>query len=300
MYVVLGATGHTGTIVAKALLTRGEKVRAVGRSKQRLVSLVSQGAEGFQADVTDAAALARAFEDARAVYFMVPPDPTSPDYRGHQRKVIDAGAAALEAARVRYVVALSSFGADKESGTGPVAGLQEMEAKLSRIAGLNALFLRAGYFMENLLPQVGVIQNLGIMAGPVAADLPLPLIATRDIGTAAAEALSKLDFSGHQTRELLGQRDVTYNEGARIIGKAIGKPDLRYVAIPKDQFLQATTQMGLSADFAGLIFEMAGALNTGHMRALETRSATNTTPTSFESFVQEVFVPAYKGQAAKA
>ena len=63
---------------------------------------------------------------------------------------------------MHYVVALSSFGADKESGSGPVSGLHESETKFQRISGLNAVFLRAGYFMENLLPQVGVIQNFGI------------------------------------------------------------------------------------------------------------------------------------------
>jgi hypothetical protein len=58
--------------------------------------------------------------------------------------------------------------------------------------------------------------------------------------------------------------------------------------------------MGMSREFAGLMVEMTDALNSGHMRALEPRSAANTTPTSFETFVQEVFVPAFRGQAATA
>jgi hypothetical protein len=45
---------------------------------------------------------------------------------------------------------------------------------------------------------------------------------------------------------------------------------------------------------------MTDAMNNGYMRALEPRSPKNTTPTSYEEFVQKVFVPAYKGQAAKA
>jgi hypothetical protein len=56
--------------------------------------------------------------------------------------------------------------------------------------------------------------------------------------------------------------------------------------------------MGMSADLAGLILEMAGALNSGHMRVLEPRSKTNTTSTSFETFVEEEFVPAYRAQIA--
>ncbi len=108
-----------------------------------------------------------------------------------------------------HVVALSSYGADKVDKTGPVAGLHVMEERFSQIPKLNALFLRAGYFMENVLAQVGIIKGFGMMAGPVRADLALPVIATHDIAMAAADALAKLDFSGHQTRELHGQRDLT-------------------------------------------------------------------------------------------
>jgi hypothetical protein len=58
--------------------------------------------------------------------------------------------------------------------------------------------------------------------------------------------------------------------------------------------------MGMSSNVASLILEMAEALNSGHMRALEQRSARNTTPTSFETFVKEEFVPLYEGQLRAA
>lgn len=300
MYVIFGATGHTGSAISETLLANGEKVRAIGRSEQRLARVTELGAEPFVGDVADSAFLTQAFDGARAVYFMVPPDPGNDDYREHQHQIIEAGATALEAARVHYVVALSSFGADKESGTGPVAGLHEMESRLQRITGLNSLCLRAGYFMENVLPQVGVIQKFGMIATPLRSDLLLPMIATEDIAAAAAEHLLKLDFSGHQTRELQGQRDISYAEVARVAGGAIGKPSLGYMQLPNEQFIEALTQMGFSRSFAGLMVEMTDALNDGHMRALEPRTAETTTPTSFETFVQDVFVPAFRGKAATA
>jgi uncharacterized protein YbjT (DUF2867 family) len=300
MYVILGATGQTGSVIAETLLAKGEKVRAIGRNEDRLARMVGLGAEPFVGNAREAEFLTKAFDGARAVYFMVPPEPTSTDYRSHQRQMIEAGATALEATRVRYLVALSSFGADQESGTGPVAGLHEMEAKLGRITGLNALYLRAGYFMENVLPQIGVIQNFGVIATPLRSDLLVPMIATRDIAAAAAEHLLKLDFAGHQTRELQGQRDLSYAEATRIVGSAIGKPSLSYRQLPNEQFVEALTQMGMSRSFAELMVEMTNALNAGHMRALEPRSAANTTPTSFETFVQDVFVPAFRGKAANA
>ena len=95
MYVIVGATGNTGSIVAEKLLAQGEKVRAIGRDKGKLEKLAAKGAETATGEVTDAAFLASAFEGARAVYFMVPPNPMSNDYRAFQRDVIEAGATAL-------------------------------------------------------------------------------------------------------------------------------------------------------------------------------------------------------------
>jgi uncharacterized protein YbjT (DUF2867 family) len=124
------------------------------------------------------------------------------------------------------------------------------------------------------------------------------MIATCDIGAAAADALVRLAFRGKQTQELQGQRDLNYTEATTIIGKAIGKPDLGYIQAPDNQVRAAMVQMGMSENFAGLILELAAALNAGHMRALEPRTASNTTPTKFETFVAESFVPAYQQQAA--
>ena len=300
MYVITGATGNTGNVVARKMLAQGQKVRAIGRSADRLGPLTAEGAEPFVCELTDATALVKAFSGVRAVYAMIPPSMTSPDYRADQAKVADAIAHAIEQAQVQYAVSLSSVGADKAEGTGPVAGLHYLEQTLNRIPELNVLHLRPAYFMENTLAQIGVIQTMGITAGPVRTDLMMPMIATRDIGAAAADSLAGLDFNGKQTRELLGQRDLSYSEATTIIGQGIGKPGLTYMQLPDEQVRAAFTQMGMSSNVADLILEMSGALNSGHMRALEQRSAVNTTPTSFEAFVEEEFVPRYRGKSISA
>jgi uncharacterized protein YbjT (DUF2867 family) len=300
MYAILGATGHTGSVVAEKLLAKGQKVRVIGRDIKRLERLTKNGAEAVAADATEAAALTNAFSGAQAVYALVPPNMSAPDVLAYSGRVSDALAAAIEKSGVTHAVILSSYGADKPGKTGPVAGLQHLEQKLSAIPRLNAVYLRAGYFMENVLPQADIIRNMGSMAGPVRADLPLPMIATRDIGAAAAEALLKLDFQGKAARELQGARDVSYNEAAKIIGAAIGKPGLVYQQAPAAMLKPALTQMGMSTNFVDLLLEMCDALNSGYMKALEPRSPANTTPTTIETFVAEVFVPAYRGQAARA
>ncbi len=297
MYVILGASGNTGHIAAKTLLSRGKTVRAVGRSAEHLQPLMAQGAEAFIADITDESALAKAFDRAEAAYVMLPPNPASNDFRGFQERISDSIAKAAKKSGVKNIVALSSIGADKTSGTGPVVGLHDFEEKLNQLAA-NVLSLRAGYFMENTLPQVGVIRAMHSAVGPLRADLKVPMIATQDIGAAAADALTELTFRGKQTLELQGQRDLDYSEATTIIGNAIGRPKLGYIHAPDDQIRAALVQSGMSDSFAGLILEMAAALNSGHMRALESRGPRNTTPTPFEAFVRQRFVPAYQEKVA--
>ena len=161
MYAVTGATGNTGRVVANRLLDQGKKVRVIGRSAERLQSFVARGAEAFVADLSDQAALTKAFTGAEGVYAMIPPSMTSQDFRGEQRRASDAIAGALENAGVKHAVVLSSVGADKEAGTGPVAGLHEFEEMLNGIAGLKVVHLRAGYFMENTLVQAAAIHAMG-------------------------------------------------------------------------------------------------------------------------------------------
>lgn len=298
MYVVLGASGNTGHVVASNLLSSGQEARVVGRNPEHLQFLAAKGGEVFAADVTDVQALTKAFHHAVAAYVMIPPNPTSNDVSGFQERVSDSIAKAARDSGVKNIVALSSIGADKTSGTGPVVGLHKFEEKLNQIEGANVLYLRAGYFMENTLPQAAPIRHMGTSLGPLRPDLKLPMIATCDIGKAAAEELLRLEFKGKQTRELHGQRDLDYTEVAAIIGKAIGKPDLKYVQATDEQVRGALVQSGMSDNFAGLILEMARSLNSGFMRALEPRTERNTTQTKYEDFVAEHFVPAYQEQAA--
>ncbi len=299
MYVITGATGNTGSVVAGRLLAKGEKVRVLGRDKKRLDPLVQEGAEAFVAELQDAAALTKAFTGARGVYAMIPTASEDPDPRGYQERVSDALAWALRESGVPYAVILSSVGADKPEKTGPIVGLRNFEQKVKDITALNALCLRPTYFLENLLHQVQVIQTVGGMGGDLRADLKLPMVATRDIGECAADALLRQNFAGKQTQELLGAEDVSYSQAALVIGKAIGSPGLTYVQLPPEELKPAYMQMGVSASMADLLLEMDHSINSGYIE-FERRSPKNTTNTTLDQFVAEVFVPAFRGKAASA
>jgi uncharacterized protein YbjT (DUF2867 family) len=296
MYVILGASGNTGSMIANSLLLKGKKVRVMGRDAGRLQRFVGKGAEAFTADMSNAAALIEAFSGARAAYLMLPPAKSRED----QERDSDAIAKAVKESGLRYAVHLSSYGAQVPEGTGPVAGLHSSEQKLNAISGLNVLHLRAGYFMENNLAAIGMIHGMGLIGNALLPDVKLPMIATRDVGDYAAQRLLHLDFSGKQIRELLGERDLSMTEVTAVIGRGIGKPDLSYRQFPYDQVQQVLTQMGVPPKGAALYIEMYKAINAGVLVALEPRLPENTTPTSLENFVQDVFAAAYHGTAASA
>jgi uncharacterized protein YbjT (DUF2867 family) len=272
---------------------KGKKVRVIGRDEGRLQRFVRKGAEAFTADLSDAAALTIAFTGARAAYLMLPPITS----REEQERESDAIAKAVKESGLRYAVHLSSYGAHAPEGTGPVLGLHSSEQKLNAISGLNVLHLRPAYFMENNLAAIGMIQGRGIFGHALLPDLKLPMIATRDVGDCAAQHLLDLDFSGKQTRELLGERDLSMTEVTAAIARGIGKPDLHYEQFSYDQVRQALVQMGFSPKKAAVYIEMFEAINGGLLVAQEPRSPKNSTPTSFETFVQDVFAPAYHTKA---
>src|SRR6201981_3302575 len=263
MYVILGASGNTGSIIADSLLSKVRRVRAVGRDAPRLQPLVRQGAEAFTADVSDAAALTKAFSGARAAYLMLPPAKSRED----QERDSDAIAKAVKESGLPYAVHLSSYGAQVPEGTGPVAGLHSSEQKLNAIGGLNVLHLRAAYFMENNLAAIGMIHGMGIFGNALLPDLKLPMAATRDVGAYAAQRLWDLDFSGKQTRELLVERDLSMTEVTAVIARGLGKPDLRYEQFPYEQVQQVLTQMGVPPKGAALYIEMYKAINAGVLAA---------------------------------
>src|SRR5512137_2103442 len=276
MLVITGASGKTGSVTAEKLIAMGQRVRVVGRDAGKLKVFTAKGAEAAVGDIGDTAFLTRAFTGADAVYAIIPPNFGAPDFRAYQKKVGESIIAAIKGSGVKYVVHLSSQGAHLPSGTGPIAGLHDQEERLNRLDGVNVLHLRPTYFMENLLMNIDLIKKMNIMGSAVRGDVKFAMIATKDIGAYAAERLAKRDFSGKSVRDLLGQRDLSLDEAAVVIGKELGKPDLKYVGFPYDDAEKGMVAMGLTPDMSKLYIEMSKALNDGLFAVGITRTKENT------------------------
>jgi uncharacterized protein YbjT (DUF2867 family) len=296
---VMGASGNIGSRLTEHLLAGGHTVRAIGRSAEKLAGARARGAEVLSGDAADTAFLSRAFTGADGAFTMVPPNPVSPDALAEMDRIGTSIAEAIAASGVAHVVALSSIGADVPSGTGPIAGLHAQEARLKRLSRTSVLVLRPGYFFENFLHSLDLIRHQGINGGGAAGRTTVPMIATQDIAAFAARALAARDWSGFQVRELLGPRDLSFDEATRIVGAKIGKPDLAYVQFPYAAYSAALQQAGLSKSVADLYAEMEKAMDDGIVRSAEGRNDRNTTPTTLEQFA-DVIAQTYHGSTRAA
>lgn len=281
---VTGATGHVGKVVVQKLREAGHEVRKISRKS------------GVPDD--DLIALTNALYGADAAFLMIPPDFKALNLRKRSDELGAKMASAVKAAGIKRVVFLSSLDAHISEHTGPILGLHDMEERLNALDIPELTHLRPAYFMENHLGGVEYIAHHGSYGTALRPDIAIPMIATIDIGAKAAELLVEEPYREPRVRELLGPREYTMTEAARILGKAIGKPDLKYVQLSYDQARQDMLAMGLTAGYADTMIELSRHMNETMIRGTEPRSAVNTTPTTLEHFAQVVFRSAYELAAA--
>lgn len=262
MYVVFGANGNTGKVVASTLLDRGAKVRVVARDASKVAALAARGAEVVTADVLDVDGVAKALAGAEGAYLLVPPDMASTDLVGRGRKIVDTYVAALAKSPVPHAVILSSVGAQHASGTGPIVITHHAETTLPQAKGTVFTFVRAAYFMENLLGNLHAMKGDGVL--PVfggGESYPFPMIATHDIGVVAAGALLAPPKE-HAWIELSGPKEYALADAAAFATKTLGR-EVKPLVLPLDAMVPTLTQYGISANVAGLYREMTEGLGKG-------------------------------------
>jgi uncharacterized protein YbjT (DUF2867 family) len=230
MFAITGITGTVGGEVARNLLAGKQRVRAVLRDVSKGRAWVEQGCELARADINDPTALAAAFEGAEAVFVLVPPnfDP-SPDF-AEARAIAATLNSALDAARPREVVYLSTIGA-QATHTNLLSQHTIIEQSLRKLP-VPITFLRPAWFMENSSWDVApAIKEGAISSFLQPLDKPVPMVATADIGRTAAELLRET-WNGKRVVELEGPHRVTPNEIAAGFTKLLRHP-VRVEAVPR-------------------------------------------------------------------
>jgi hypothetical protein len=175
-----------------------------------------------------------------------------------------------------------------------IDGLGYLEEKLAALKDVNVLNLRSTYFMENLFPQLDLIKQAGITGSAIRADLRFPMVVSADVGAVAAKRMNDLNFKGNTVEYVLGPSNYTLNEVASILGKEIGKPDLKYKQFSYEDAKKAMTGSGyMTENMADLYNQMSESFNNGKALSDYKRTLENSTPTGMEDFAK-IFAGAYK------
>lgn len=175
--------------------------------------------------------------------------------------------------------------------TSKAAKLLRAQGKKVRVVGRDAARMRA-------LKDAGVELAIGdakdarFLADVFRGADGVYAIATQDVAAAVAKELVAPSYTGQTVKNLLGQRDVTMSEAARILGGAVGKPDLQYVPADPAQAKAGMVTAGFSQNVADLFEEMSQALSDGRIFKTYARDAASTTATSVEQFAS-FFAAAY-------
>ena len=260
MFVVVGATGNTGTSVVETLLGKKQPVRVVVRSTEKGAGWKSKGAEVVVASLDDVSALTKAFEGAKGVYLLVPPNYGAEAWLADQRARMDRAAEAVQKSEVPHVVFLSSVGGHLAGGTGPIRAASYGEQTLGRTAK-RLTILRPCYFMDNWAPVIGAAKAEGVLPTFIAPQVKIPMISTKDIGRIGAEQLIA-GGHGKQIVEMAGPAEYSPDEVASALGRILGKTVTAQQA-PLSAVVPTFKSFGFADEAAKLFEEMYTAFSKG-------------------------------------
>jgi uncharacterized protein YbjT (DUF2867 family) len=284
---VAGATGNVAGRALEKLVQEGAEVTVLVRHPEKLSVSLRAKVHVEQGSLDDAAFVTRATRGANALFWMTPPNFTVTDYKAYALGLAENAAKAIRENTPKRVVFLSSHAADRE-GFGPVSHAGKVE-KILEGAAPNMLALRAGSFMENLLNSIPTLKN-GQLFGANPPDKKYPVVATRDIGDAAARWLLDDKWTGHRVQGVDGPSDLSAQDQVDILSRMLGKP-FRYQQVPAAQVKENLLKMGASPSVAENYEEMTRGFANKDYAPTEKRTADTTTPTTFETFVRDVVVP---------
>ncbi len=284
-YLITGSIGNISKVIVEGLVKAGHSVSVITSSNERVKDIETLGAKALVGQLQDLAFLKNAFAKVDVVYTMIPPIWQTSNWRKSQNEVAQNYIEALKSSNIKYVVNLSSIGAHLKDGVGPIGGVHDLEQMLNTLSTINVKHLRPSYFYHNLLAQIGMIKQAGIMGGNFGDQEKVFFVHPKDIGAIALDELLRLDFKGNSIRYIIGD-ERSGEEIAKVLGKAINK-DLNWVTFTDEQQKAGLLGAGLSETHADGYTEMGNALRVGTMQADARTQKSAFSSTKLEDFAAE-------------
>ncbi len=304
MIVITAPTGNIGHQVLGHVLAGDQPVRVIVRDPAKLSADVRDRVEVVQGSHGDPQVVARAFDGADALFWLLPTDHRAATVDGSYVGFTRPAAKALDSQRVQgiqdshgiqRVVDVSALG--RSTAYADRAGYVTASLAMDDlIAGTGVAFraLAMPSFMDNLLRQARVIKEQGMFFDALSPDLALPTVATRDIAAVAARLLLDTTWTGQEEVPVLGPEDLSGNDMAAVISEVLESP-VRYRQIPgqalKEQLIGSGMSDAMAQGMLDMMIAKGNGLDTGIVRGPQHAIDT---PTTFRRWCEDALKPAVR------
>jgi len=252
--ILTGSLGNISNPLAIALIANGHQVTIISSNPDKHHAIEKLGAKAAIGKLEDAAFLATTFTGADAVYCMIPFAFNELDQSAYFKKIGHNYVQAIKLAGIKKAVFLSGWAAD-------ITGSFDVHGLLETLSDIAVAELRPGSFYTNFYSYISMIKQYGAIMANYGGEDKLAFVAPQDIASAAAEELT-IPFVGKKIRYVASE-ELTCNQAAHILGKAINKPELQWITISDEQLRNGLLQMGMPAQLVDNLVSMQAAIHSG-------------------------------------
>ena len=278
MILITGATGTNGKPLIKALIEKGQKVRALVRNKAKAADLQAANLEIVEGDLADLRSLKTALQGVDHAFLLSPSDPRQAELHGNFIKAAkDAG--------VEHLVKFSAM----NSRTGSAVEFYHQHGlsdDLVRGSGLGWTILQPNTFMQNFLRVAQLIKSQNAIFAPIG-NAKISYVDVRDITAIAVKALTE---PGHQGKVyvITGPESLTHSEIAAKFSGLLGC-EIRFVDLPPAEYEKALRGFGLSEWEAHAVTQLYDDWRGGNVARVTTavRDVTANEPIRFDRFLRD-------------
>lgn len=266
--VITGSLGNIGKPLTAELVQKGHAVTVISSKTERQKDIEALGAKASIGSMKDADFLTKTFTGADIVYLMEAWEGIGSifdkdiDFMAGFHEIANNYKKAVIASGVKNIVHLSSVGAHSATGYGSLSAHYDVENILKQLPDdVSIKFMRPVGFYTNLFRSLKTIQEKGAIISNYGGDKKEPWVSPLDIATAIIEEM-ELPFQGRTVRYIASD-EASPNEIAKILGEAIGKPDLKWLEISDEQMLDGMLAMGVNPKIASGMVEMQASQRSG-------------------------------------
>lgn len=266
--IITGSLGNIGKPLTQELVQKGHSLTVISSKAERQKDIEALGAKAAIGTMQDAAFLSATFKGADVVYLMEAWEGIGSifdkdvDFVAAFNRIGNNYKRAVEQSGVKRIVHLSSIGAHSDKVNGSLLVHHNVENILKGLPDdVSIKFMRPVGFYTNLVRNMQSIKTEGAIIQSYGGDQKEPWVSPLDIVATIAEEMEK-PFEGRTIRYIASD-EVSPNEVAKILGEAIGKPDLKWLVIPDEQLLNGMLAAGMNEWIANGFVEMQESQGNG-------------------------------------